>query len=159
MSNKPGIYQIGLLLVCSVILANSAAAKTWFLPEYMEKLPNTYRSRVNDADAPILPHSECSKFKDSAGKPLRAPNEIPAGQICSPYANAVINGNCVGNCKCDPSKFIYSSSNCSGDFKLGGTLCTDDLPRGTQCLCKTDVYPYVINGSSCKFPDTAQGSC
>lgn len=159
MNCKPGVLKIGLMLVCSVIFVNSAAAKTWFLPEYMRKLPNTYRSRVNDANTPTVAASECSKFRDSAGNPLLAPSEIPSGQTCTNYPNAVMNKNCVGNCKCDPAKFIYNSTNCTGDYKLGGTLCTDTVQRGTQCLCKTDVYPYAINGSSCRFPDTAQGVC
>ena len=159
MSKKLGLLSICLAVAGAVVLVNTVSAKTWFLPEYMEKLPNTYRKRTNDATAPTIAASECSKFKDSAGSPLLAPNEIPAGQICTSYPNAVINKNCVGNCKCDPSKFVYNTSNCSGDYQLGGTLCTDNMQRGTQCLCKTDVYPYVINGSSCKFADTSAGLC
>ena len=157
--------RLGLLSVCLAVLGifcylHEAMAKTWFLPEYMEKIPNTYRKRVNESGGtPPRPATECSKFKDSAGNPLLAPSEIPSGQICTPYPNAVINKNCVGNCKCDPSKFIYNTSNCNGNYKLGGTLCSDTMQRGTQCLCKTDVFPYVINGTTCKFPDTAQGTC
>ncbi len=160
MSNKSGVLKSALLLICSIIFVNNAMAKTWFLPEYMDKLDKTYRNRVSDRSSrPAVAASECSKFKDSAGKALLTPAEIPSGHICTNYPNAVINKNCVGNCKCDPSKYVYNKSNCTGDWTIGGSTCTDDQLRGTQCLCKTDLFPYVKNGSSCKFEDASKGVC
>lgn len=152
-----GLLSVALLSFFA--LTDTAAAKTWFLPDYMEKLPNTYRDRLNDADTPTLAATECARFKDSAGNPLRAQSEIPSGQVCTRYPNAVIGKNCVGNCKCDTTKFIYDSSNCNGNYVLAGSFCSDTTKRATQCLCNTRLFPYSYNGTTCRFPDESLGTC
>lgn len=159
MSKRTFYTQALMVLFGSIIFTNAAMAKTWFLPDYMEKIPNTYRNRTNDTSKqPIVASSECSKFKDTAGVPLLTESAIPSGQTCKPYPNAVINKRCVGNCKCD-SKFIYNSSNCNGDFKMSGSTCNDGTARSIGCICDTVKYPHAINGTTCRFPDSSAGVC
>ncbi len=118
-----------------------AGAKVYWLPDFVQ---DPFGSRVQGSTSgPHTSSPSCSTYGLQSAPQTNASctRRLPApGLTCY-------------SCSC-PSKFQYTSSNCSGDNKPSGNSCMD---RYESCTCDPAKFPYTscqngysLGGKSCR---------
>lgn len=132
------------MLLCAIMLTETAHAKMWYLPDYQGAIKA--RKSSYNGSGPNPQESTRFKCRNYGLIPLK---DIGPDFECTDTISAP--EGCCGAYHCKKSKFPYSSTNCPQDGQiLGGASCND--PNGTTfyqtCICDTSVYKY--NTSNCQ---------
>ena len=150
---------LGILLVIGA--TSGAAAKVYWLPDYLQQNLDRNVDRVNSPDAGSgggeedRPQSSCATYGwiDAAAK---------GNMECAGYEVLPGGETCFKNCAC-PAKYQYTSSNCSGDKKPSGAACDG---KSLSCSCDESKFPYtscpagqLLGGSTCIDDTTHYTQC
>ena len=136
------------------IMAGSAFAKVWLLPDYQHRQFYSHRTNAPDTngseDGSGLSGASCSSYGGFSA------SSLGNGQVCE-GAFYVGSTKCCKSSSCS-SEYKYTSEDCAQDGKVGsGGSCSDGSGTFyTACRCNTSSYPY--SSSSC-VPELSGASC
>ena len=150
---KRVLYFVAAFLAGS-ILAGSALAKVWLLPDYQQRQFYSHRTNTpGDNQGPNNPGPDGRSCSVYGG--IEA-SSLSVGQVCE-GAFYIGSTKCCKSSSCS-SVYKYTAAECSKDGKIGcGESCSDgDGTHYTQCKCNSSSYPY--SSSSC-VPELSGASC
>ena len=151
---KRGLYFLVALSAVS-ILASSALAKVWLLPDYQQQQFYSHRKNDPNQNHNSSNTSDPSRRSCSSYGGIEA-SSLAAGIVCeSPFY--IGSTKCCRASSCS-SDYKYTSNNCEQKGMIGGgQSCTDDSgTHYTTCKCSPSLYPY--SSSSC-VPELSGNSC
>lgn len=141
-------HIFGVLLYVCLVWAVSAPAKVYWLPDYLHENLDRNDHRVNEPD-----EGSGGSNPGGSGGACSAWGWLDATQKgnmeCAGYETIPGGITCYKNCSC-PSKYQYTSSNCSGDKKPSGNICDG---KYDQCLCNSQFQYDSQNCKDGQMPD------
>ena len=120
-------------------------AATWWLPDWQGSQGSRGSDDAGGGDI-VNDDSDCMKYYNLYAK-------CPSPKVSTGVVHPVAGMTCQKDCVC-PSEYLYSSSNCSGNYSTAGTSCDG---KYSQCVCKSEFRydssncsgEYEVSGTSC----------
>ena len=120
-------------------------AATWWLPDWQGSQGSRGSDDAGGGDI-VNDDSDCMKYYNLYAK-------CPSPKVSTGVVHPVAGMTCQKDCVC-PSEYLYSSSNCSGNYSTAGTSCDG---KYSQCVCKSEFRydssncsgEYEVSGTFC----------
>ena len=152
-------------IIFSFCVVFAADAKVYWLPDYLQDNLDRVNSPSDNNGSATSPGGSDNENLSCASWNMLSADQIAergfSSQNCDKHSFPHI-GICYDNCLC-PDRFLYTSSNCSGDKILSGSVCDG---KYDACVCDTSKFPYtscpsgyIPGGTSCSDDTTRFSEC
>ena len=155
------MYRLALCLIFLFSFIPLSWGKVYWLPDFLQDNLDRNAGRVNEPsfNKPENTNKSCADWN------MLTLSEITVRglekQDCK-QENIPDVGVCFFDCSC-PSKYQYTTSNCSGDKIPSGLNCDGKYDK---CLCDTSQFPYtscpsgfILGGTSCSDDNIHYSDC